>query len=546
MTEAKGMLTGYRVLDLSQFVAGPTCARIMGELGAEVIKVEMTPGGDRGRMSGMRPKAESFRRSSASTYYFQHNHSKKSLALDLKSDEGKAILLDLVGASDVLVENFSPGVMARMGLAWEDLRKVNPRLVMCSISLAGQDGPLADRPGFDYMGAAYAGITAALGEPDRAPAQLPIAIGDSATGVAAAMAVGFALLHRERTGEGQHVESTLIDTYFHMHEVNIPKVSLKGPSVLPERAGSMHPDGGPTGVFRTPGDTAIAIMVMPYQWPQFVEAVGMPELAEHPDYETPRKRRDNKRALRPMLHKGTFIQAVGRGLRRVDPERFPGIIKTDCTVLDFAGAALRHGTLEQDIGLDDDEKPASEHAWKTCPSCEAELPLGASVCDFCGHVFTRVVNEKRLLTSFEMTEIDLLDRSPFSWCDLHGDGQALMASGFQGWAGVFHDGTLWHALGNPKAKALRTLAVGTRVQALAAADDFLRATETSSASAKSKRWLNDPATLRQIELLQRAGHQMSGMDFGLSKYAANCHLNFRWQRSAIRAAVLRDVTRSVA
>lgn len=250
--------------------------------------------------------------------------------------------------------------------------------------------------------------------------------------------------------------------------------------------------------------------------------------------------------LRPMLHKGTFIQAVGRGLRRVDPERFPGIIKTDCTVLDFAGAALRHGTLEQDIGLDDDEKPASEHAWKTCPSCEAELPLGASVCDFCGHVFTRVVNEKRLLTSFEMTEIDLLDRSPFSWCDLHGDGQALMASGFQGWAGVFHDGTLWHALGNPKAKALRTLAVGTRVQALAAADDFLRATETSSASAKSKRWLNDPATLRQIELLQRAGHQMSGMDFGLSKYAANCHLNFRWQRSAIRAAVLRDVTRSVA
>ena len=248
--------------------------------------------------------------------------------------------------------------------------------------------------------------------------------------------------------------------------------------------------------------------------------------------------------LRPMLHKGTFIQAVGRGLRRVDPERFPGIVKTDCIVLDFAGAALRHGTLEQDIGLEDGEPPAGEQPWKTCPSCEAELPLGASICDFCGHVFTRETGEKQLLASFEMTEIDLLDRSPFSWCDLHGDGQALMASGFQGWAGVFHDGQFWHALGHPKGRALRTLAIGMRVQALAAADDFLRDTETTSASAKSRRWLKDPATMRQIELLHRAGHQANGLDFGLSKYAANCHLNFRWNRAAIRAAVLCDITRS--
>jgi len=247
-----------------------------------------------------------------------------------------------------------------------------------------------------------------------------------------------------------------------------------------------------------------------------------------------------------MLHKGTFIQAIGRGLRRVDPERFPGIVKTDCIVLDFAGAALRHGTLEQEIDLDEDETPPGERPWKTCPSCEAELPLGASICDLCGHVFTREIGEKRLLTAFEMTEIDLLDRSPFFWVALHGDGQALMASGFQGWAGVFHDGTLWHALGRPKRQAIRPLAVGTRVQALAAADDFLRMTETSGAAAKSKRWLNDPASMRQIELLQRAGFETSGMDFGLSKYAANCHLNFLWNRAAIRAAVLRDMGRAAA
>jgi hypothetical protein len=151
-----------------------------------------------------------------------------------------------------------------------------------------------------------------------------------------------------------------------------------------------------------------------------------------------------------------------------------------------------------------------------------------------------------VLTAFEMTEIDLLDRSPFAWCDLHGDGHALMASGFQGWAGVFFGGTLWHALGQPRQRALRTLGVGTRVQTLAAADDFLREMETTTASAKSRRWLNDPATLRQIELLQRAGHAATGLDFGLSKYAANCHLNFRWNRAAITAAVLKDMPRRAA
>ena len=128
---------------------------------------------------------------------------------------------------------------------------------MCSISLAGQSGPLSDKPGFDYMGAAYAGITSCIGETDRGPAQLPIAISDSATGVTAAMAVGFALLHRERTGEGQYIDCSLIDTYFNMHEVNVPKSSLRGAQFDPPRMGSLHPDGGPTGVFRCRDDEFI-------------------------------------------------------------------------------------------------------------------------------------------------------------------------------------------------------------------------------------------------------------------------------------------------
>jgi CoA:oxalate CoA-transferase len=151
------------------------------------------------------------------------------------------------------------------------------------------------------MAAAYAGITASIGEADRGPAQFTTAIGDSATGMTAAMAIGFALLHRERTGEGQHIECSLIDTYFHMHEVNVPKAALRGPSFAPKRAGSLHPDGGPTGIFRCNGDEFIAIMVMPYQWNQCVAAIGMPELLTDSRFESARARRDNNGALRDII-----------------------------------------------------------------------------------------------------------------------------------------------------------------------------------------------------------------------------------------------------
>ncbi len=242
--------------------------------------------------------------------------------------------------------------------------------------------------------------------------------------------------------------------------------------------------------------------------------------------------------LRPMLHKGTFIQAIGRGLRKVDPERFPGLVKTDCIVLDFAGAALRHGSLEQAIRLDGEDRETGAAASKTCPGCDAELPLGMASCPFCGHAWPRRSGDKRLLERFELSEIDLLGRSPFRWCDLHGDGHALMASGFDAWGGVFYDGSHWHAVGRPRSGRLRHLGVGERAQVLAAADDFLRQAETTDAAGKSRLWLTQPASARQHELLRRAGYPDAGLDFGLSKYAANCHLNFLWSRPLIKAAVL--------
>jgi len=295
------MLTGYRVLDITQFVAGPTCTRIMAELGAEVIKVELAPGGDHGRQSGLRARGEGQEDCTQSTYFAQHNHSKKSLGLDLKHSRGQELIRQMLPKVDVLVENFAPGAIARMGLDYESVREINPKLIMCSISMAGQSGPLAHQPGFDYMAAAYGGITSVIGEPDRAPVQVPIAMGDSATGMAAAMAVGFALLHRERTGEGQYIDCSLLDTYVQMHEDYIPRVGLRGKAALPARSGSQHTNGGPTGVFDAGDGRYVQIMIMPYQWSRMVAALDMPELGHDPRFKTPRDRRTNKDTLKAII-----------------------------------------------------------------------------------------------------------------------------------------------------------------------------------------------------------------------------------------------------
>jgi CoA:oxalate CoA-transferase len=294
------MLTGYRVLDITQIVAGPTCTRILAEMGAEVVKLELAPFGDRTRVGGLRSNQPEHKRCSQSTYFIQHNHSKKSLALDFKSERARELIKAMIPKFDVLVENFSPGVMARAGLSYDDLKAINPRLVMCSISLAGQAGELAQKPGYDYVAQAYAGITDLIGERDGEPALITMAIGDASTGVAAAMAVGFALLHRERTGEGQYIETSLLDTYFNMHEVAVPRVSLRK-NHTPVRTGSQHPDGGPTGIFRCGDGSYLTLATLPHQWAAFVEALGQPALLNDERFATAALRRDRNGALKDIL-----------------------------------------------------------------------------------------------------------------------------------------------------------------------------------------------------------------------------------------------------
>lgn len=293
MDKQPQMLEGFHVLDFTHYVAGPTCTRILGELGADVIKVERSLEGDHVRQLGIV-------KDGMSSYYFQHNHGKRSLGVDLRNPRGKELLRAMIPKIDVVVENFAPGVIGAMGFGYEALAALNPRLVMCSISAAGQTGPLSRRPGYDYIGSALAGVTDLLGEPDRAPIVPAMAIGDISTGVAAAMAVGFALLSRERTGKGQYIDASLMDTYFHMHELFVPVLSLRPGRYHPKRAGSVHPAGSPSGVYKANGGY-VMLIVQQHEMPRLARAMGMPDLLKDERFSTNGRRVKNNAALREVI-----------------------------------------------------------------------------------------------------------------------------------------------------------------------------------------------------------------------------------------------------
>ena len=322
MANPPRMLEGYRVLDFTQYVAGPTCSRLMAEMGAEVVKLELAPGGDRVRDWGLKPRTAE--PSSTAPITCSMITASSVFAIDMKQPEARALVMSMVPKFDVLVENFAPGVIKRLGFAYEEVKKVNPKIIMCSISMAGQTGPLSDKAGYDLIGQAYAGITDGIGEPDRAPAVIGMAIGDVSTGVAAAMAVCAALLHRERTGEGQYLDASLTDTYFHMHELNVPKIALAGDRVRPKRAGSQADGPGPAGVFRYRDDEYVMILITPHQWPQMVRAMGKPELADDPRFKAARARHANRFELQAIIEQWlASFPTRDDAIAAMDKERVP-------------------------------------------------------------------------------------------------------------------------------------------------------------------------------------------------------------------------------
>ena len=286
----QGMLAGYTVLDFTQIVAGPTTTRLMAEMGAEVIKVEQAPKGDPARLNAVIKKGRS-------GYFIQHNVCKQSLCVSLKTDQGREIIRGLIPHMDVVVENYSPGAIQRLGFSYEELKKLNPRLIMCSISALGQTGPLSDVPGYDFIAQAYSGISEIIGERGGAPVMPMAAIGDVSTGVHAFGAIACALLHRERTGEGQYIDVSLLDAYIHSHDFGIQSYSASGGKFIPTRSGAHHMGLAPCGIFHARDGYVVIVGALDHQWQGVARAIGHPEFVEDPRFRTNRDRVHHKQEL---------------------------------------------------------------------------------------------------------------------------------------------------------------------------------------------------------------------------------------------------------
>lgn len=269
------MLSGYKVLDFTQFVAGPTVTKLMAEMGAEIIKIELAPKGDLCRTF---PYVHAQR----SAYFVQQNRGKMSLCVDIKNPEGNRIVRELIPKVDVLVQNYAPGVIGRMGFDYDNVRKLNPKIVMCSVSTFGQSGPLASAPGYDFVGQAYAGVTSLSGEEDGDYYPPALAIGDVSTGVHAYAAVATALLHRERTGEGQHLDVSLLDSYFHYHDLAVELVSASHGERRVQRMGNQLAVLSPAGIFKSRTGSLWIFAFQDNHWASLCRVIGRVDLTQDP------------------------------------------------------------------------------------------------------------------------------------------------------------------------------------------------------------------------------------------------------------------------
>jgi crotonobetainyl-CoA:carnitine CoA-transferase CaiB-like acyl-CoA transferase len=289
----------------------------MAEMGAEVIKVEQAPAGDPARLNPVLRKGRS-------AYFLQHNLGKQSLCVNLKLEAGRDLVRALIPHVDVVVENYSPGVMARLGFDYESCQRLNPRVVMCSISALGQDGPLAHVPGFDYIAQAYAGVTEVMGEAGHAPILPMVAMGDVSTGVHALAAVTCALLHRERTGEGQYIDVSLLDSYIHVHDFSLQVYSASKGKFVPTRGGAHHTGLVPCGIFRAAHGYITIVAALDHQWRGLTRAMGQPELADDPRFCSLRARLRHKEILIGEIER--WLQSLpdrDAALAALDRERVP-------------------------------------------------------------------------------------------------------------------------------------------------------------------------------------------------------------------------------
>jgi CoA:oxalate CoA-transferase len=291
--ERSGPLKGVRIIDLSMMLAGPSGSMLMGDLGAEIIKVEPLDG-DETRVSPPYFYAENM-----SAYYWSINRNKKSIVINLKSPEGRQVLYDLVAKSDVVYDNYRPGVLERLQIDYETLKKYNPQIICCSISTYGYTGPYRDRPGYDLIVQAVSGGMSITGEPGGSPVRAGIPVGDLVGGLLGVHGVLAAYIHRQKTGEGQRLEVSLLDgqvyllTYIAQYYFHSGKV--------PGPIGAGHQSLVVYQAFKTKDIQIVIVAHQDHHFQRLCKAIGKPEWAEDPRFNTRTKRLENKSQLIPMM-----------------------------------------------------------------------------------------------------------------------------------------------------------------------------------------------------------------------------------------------------
>ena len=334
---ASAALNRFTVLDLTRVRAGPTCVRQLADWGADVIKIELPEKLAAGnQMGGVRRGSD-----------FQNLHrNKRSLSLNLKDPDGLEIFKRLARKADVIVENFRPKVKRRFGIDYEALSADNPGLVYASISGFGQDGPYADRPGFDQIAQGMGGLMSITGLPGQGPVRVGIPVADLTAGLFAAQGILVALLERETSGKGQWLHTSLLQAQIFMLDFQSARWLVDGE--VPKQAGNNHPTIIPTGVFQT-SDGSINLSVAGGQmWQRFCSILGLDELFDHPDYVSEEKRSTNRDALGARIDEVTRTQSTEHWLKALNDAGVPcgPIYSIDET---FADPQVRHLDLLQSV-----------------------------------------------------------------------------------------------------------------------------------------------------------------------------------------------------
>ncbi|MBW8057043.1 MAG: CaiB/BaiF CoA transferase family protein [Candidatus Methylomirabilales bacterium] len=311
-----GTLSGVTVLDLTRIISGPYGTMLLAFLGAEVIKIEEPLEGDTARRTSL------YYQDGLSAVFVAGNVGKKSVTLNLKPEKGRALFLRLVESADVVIDNFRPGTMERLGLGYETLKTVNPRIIACSISGYGAWGPLKDAPAFDLTVQAMAGSMSMTGEKGRPPVKMGVPIGDLAAGMAGALGVTAALYRRERTGHGEQIDVAMFDVQVSLLHYHAQYYLASGER--PEPVGSAHPNVVPYQAFKTrDGYLVVALWGVDYLWPVFCECIGRPDLVQDHHFETNTNRVKHRELLIPILEEIFHRQPTPDWMAIFEQHRIP-------------------------------------------------------------------------------------------------------------------------------------------------------------------------------------------------------------------------------